>query len=478
MTFPTFRPVAVSNFCSRIMLFAAAIVMMSAPSAWALIMGGEGNEPRRDPGWPKGAAAVFNSETRVAWWEGPPFGGGQWHAECRGDAAALSLVLDDFSKVEIPKKRIVLHDGFGSSFWLNTNREKEKQANALIDWTFMVWQPDRLKFQQDLPAGFRAVEKGEPVLAQLDVYTGGFVRWADVIVPKGFEIIDERLEAHGFKVSDGTVLEGKVIDLATKKPLVATLTLEEIQPQKTGGYHYEKLTAVATDAEGRWVVKNAPTAWCRLVLSAEGYVSRVIGFGQYDDKPRWAEHNSGLSKSAPVSGRVVDPTGKPLADVEVRIGDLDAKNGGRYETVDGSKVMTDAEGRFRVDTVPLGTASVWVHKPGYVRPGLGPNIETPATDLKLEMQPAATLKVRVDFTATTRPEGYIINMKPEGGEKIGSWGGSANINAEGQHTFQNIPPGKYILTGRPNPGSDNQETAPETVDLKGGKTTELTIKAK
>ncbi len=94
------------------------------------------------------------------------------------------------------------------------------------------------------------------------------------------------------------------------------------------------------------------------------------------------------------------------------------------------------------------------------------------------MQPSAKLQVRVDFSATTRPEGYIVNIKPEGGEKVGSWGGSANLDAENQHTFENIPPGKYIITGRPNPGSDNQETAPEVVDLKGGKTTELAIKAK
>lgn len=461
----------------RVSLVAAALIMVFHQPAWALITGGEGNDPVKDPGWPKGGAAVFNTETRVAWWEGPPFGGGQWHAECKGDAAALSLLLDDFSKVDIPIKRVVLHDGFGHSFWLNPNGDKEKLAKSLIDWTVMLWQPDRLKFQRGLPAGFRAVE-GEPILAQIDVYTGGFVRWADVIVPKGIEVVDERLEAHGFKATDGTVIEGKVVDLATMKPLMATLVLEEILPQKQGGYEYVKRMEVQADAQGHWVVKHAPAAWCRLVLQADGYVSRVIAHGKYDDKPRWLEHNSGLSKSAPVSGRVVDAAGKPLADVEVRISDLDAKNGGRYDTGDDSKIKTDAAGRFRIEAVPLGTASVWVHKPGYVRPGLGPKFDTPASDLLLKMLPSATLKVRVDFSDTTRPEGYIVSIKPEGGEVVGSWGGGGNIDAEGQITFQNIPPGKYIVTGRPNPGSDKQETPPEKVDLQGGASKELTIKAK
>lgn len=461
----------------RLVTVAAIFAVLLHQSAWALIMGGEGNEPLKDPGWPKGAAAVFNTETRVAWWEGPPFGGGQWHAECKGDAAALSLVLDDLSKVDVPKKRVVLHDGFGYSFWLNPNGDKEKLAKSLIDWKFMVWVPDRLQFQRGLPAGFRAVE-GDPVLVQVDVYTGGFVRWADVVVPKGIEVLDERLEAHGFKVTDGTVLEGTVIDLATKKPMQATLVLEEIKPREKGGYDHVRLAEVKTDTKGHWVVKNAPTAWCRLVLQADGYVSRVIGYGKYDDKPRWSEHHSGLSKAAPVSGRVVDHNGKPLAEVDVRVDNLDATNGGRYESATEPKTSTDADGQFRVDSVPLGTATVWVHKPGYVRPGLGPKITTPAADLKLAMQPAAKLQVRVDFSATMRPQGYIVKIQPEGGEKVGSWGGSANIDADNQHTFENIPPGTYLITGRPNPGSDNQETAPETVELQGGKSVELTIKAK
>ena len=71
------------------MLLAVAIAAVPFRQAVALITGGEGNGPIADPGWPKGAAAIFNNPARIAWWEGPPFGGGQWHAECRGDAKAF-----------------------------------------------------------------------------------------------------------------------------------------------------------------------------------------------------------------------------------------------------------------------------------------------------------------------------------------------------------------------------------------------------
>src|SRR5260221_13875720 len=113
-----------------ILLLSTAMAAIVAPKAFALIMGGEGNTPLRDPGWPKGAAAIFNTPSRIAYWEGPPFGGGEWHAECRGDAKALNTILADFAKLEVNSKRIVLHDGSGRSFWLNPINDAAKRDAA------------------------------------------------------------------------------------------------------------------------------------------------------------------------------------------------------------------------------------------------------------------------------------------------------------------------------------------------------------
>src|SRR5690606_21540214 len=162
-------------------------------TAQALITGGEGNQPIRDPGWPAGAAAVFNTKARIAWWEGPPLGGGEWHAECRGDTAAFNAVLSDFAKINAPKKRLVVHDGVGRSFWLNPNREEAKADKAKTDWTFVVWQPDRWKQLQSLPPDLRpSVSRPEDTgpVPRIDVYVGFNIRWADVKVPEGIEVID------------------------------------------------------------------------------------------------------------------------------------------------------------------------------------------------------------------------------------------------------------------------------------------------
>jgi len=222
-------------------LLTTMIAAVSAQTAFALITGGVGNDAKDDAGWPAGAAAIFNHPSRVAWWEGPPFGGGQWHAECQGDAKALSAVLVEFAELDVTAKRIVVHDGIGYSFWLNPNGEPAKQEAARIDWTFMVWQPAHWERLRALPPRFKAVDAsdardGPP--SQIEVYVGGNLRWADVTVPKGLMIVDERLEAHGFKAANGTVLEGTVVDLVSKRPLAARMKLQRIEPQPTGGYKY------------------------------------------------------------------------------------------------------------------------------------------------------------------------------------------------------------------------------------------------
>jgi hypothetical protein len=285
-----------------------------------------------------------------------------------------------------------------------------------MDWSFMVWQAGSRQRPRRLPPDINPRDaEGEPP-AQIDVYTGGNIKWADVVVPPGLKIVDRRLEAHGFKLADGVVLEGKVADLTTGQPLAAKVRLEVIEPQKTGGYRYSAVANTVADAAGRWVVKKTPAGWLR--------------------------------------------------------------TGERYESALLDAIKTDAAGRFRSDQVPVGKATVWIHKPGYCRSGLGLPITTPKEDVELSMIRAARVVVTVDFTGKERPPAYIVHMEPEGGEAVGKYGGSGHINDKNQITFDDVPPARYVLRGNPNPSSGDQRTEAVTVELKGGKTAEVTLNAK
>jgi len=455
------------------------ILAVSAPrEASALITGGTGNTPLRDPGWPTGAAAIFNHAGRIAWWEGPPFGGGQWRSECRGDVKALDAVLADFARLDVKVKKVVVHDGVGHSFWLAPNREPEKLAAAKIDWSFTVWVPASWEQLRKLPADLNPTGAGETSPpSQIDVYTAG-IDWAGVTVPAGIEVVDNRLVAHGFTVADGAVMEGKVTDLTTGQPLAATMRLQRVEPQQKGGYLYPAVAESKADARGRWVLKKAPAGWFRVVVEAEGFVPRVAGHARLDDQPRWQSYDIGLVRSAPVSGRVIDEDGKPMADVDVRFGNVQAASGGKYQSPSEYEFRTDADGRFRAEPIPAGTASIWVHKPGYYGPGLGHPVKSPEANVEIRMRRAGSVLVTVDFGGKKRAGDYVVKISPEGGDVVGSYGGSGNIDVKDQLNFAILPPGRYILTGRPNPGSDSEEVGPVTIDVKGGQAEEVKLKAR
>ena len=123
---------------------AMAFLLFLPSSALALIEGARATRRSTTRAGQKGRRRSSITRARIAWWEGPPFGGGQWHAEFRGEAKTLNAMLEGLAKLDVKTKRIVVHDGVGASFWLNINREASKKAIARMDWAFTVWQADRV----------------------------------------------------------------------------------------------------------------------------------------------------------------------------------------------------------------------------------------------------------------------------------------------------------------------------------------------
>jgi hypothetical protein len=460
-----------------------ALLLAAHPfeAAFALITGGTGNDPLTDPGWPTGAAAIFNTPARVAHWVGPPYGGGQWHAECRGDAKAFNAALKDFAKVDAPIRTLVIHDGLGHSFWLNPNREPAQKEAARVDWTFEVWQPASWQRLRKMPASLLPADiarDGPGPPARIDVYVGGNIRWSDVDVPEGIELRDERLEAHGFSPADGVVLEGDVTDAVANDPVAgARVKLERIEAKPAGGYQYGVIAETAADAKGHWALPKVPSGRHRVVVDADGYVPRIVGYGEFDGAPRWHSFNGMLARPAIVSGHVIDEAGAPLADVDVRLADLVAADGVQYDSPSDYHAKTEADGRFKLEGVPTGKSIVQVHKPLYVRRSLGMKIEAPAENVELRMTRSAHARVHVEFTGA-RPAQYIVEITPKGGNTIGSWGGSAQIDETNSHTFRNVPPGDYVITGRPNPSREGEQTEPHEVELKAGEMSSIRLQAR
>ena len=468
-----------TTIATALLLIALSAIFTKPASA--LIQGSTGNSPLTDPGWPDGAAAIVNNPARIACWEGPPFGGGQSHAEFRGDAKTLNAILQDFAKLDVKRKQVVVHDGVGHSFWLNPNREPAKEESARMDWVFMVWQSKSWEQLRKLPVGLKSadLQDSEPdPPSRIDIYTGGNLKWPDIRIPAGIDVDDQRLEAHGFKLEDQNGLEGTIVDLSTKKPLAGKIILQQVTAQPKGDREFSPAVEASADEHGHWTLKKTPPGWYRMIAQAEGYVPRVVSWVGLDDQLYYQAYKSALTRSGPVAGRVTDDAGNPLADVKVRLDNVAAEGEQSYETPDGYACQTDKDGRFHLDQVPIGKATVYLHKTGYCRPGVGESIATPTADVSLSMIKSADVVVTVAFPNNARDASYIVELIPEGGEKAGVWSGSGNVDANNQISFKDAFPGRYYVSGHPNPTTDKERTAPIVMDLEGGKKTEITIGAK
>ncbi|HEX9046455.1 MAG TPA: hypothetical protein VF988_05460 [Verrucomicrobiae bacterium] len=169
----------------------------------ALIVSGVGHDPVPDPGWPQGSLVVANLPSRVGWWEGPPFGGGEWHFNYRGDTEALNQALTNFAAIVAPALDLVIHDG------PMTNQFGGQGGDARIDWSFTVWVPEAWHYHYNDPHSVsNAVDPNlrKPAPApRLDVYVGnGLIDWSKVKVPANVHLRDERASAVDTKSSRST----------------------------------------------------------------------------------------------------------------------------------------------------------------------------------------------------------------------------------------------------------------------------------
>lgn len=441
-------------------------------SSHALIMGGKGNKPVDDPGWPKGANSIFNYEGRIAYWVSDGIDG--WHADCRGDAKALNGILEEYAELDVKPKRVVLHSGLGNSYLINPNREGKWRKDSWCQWTFMVQEP--------LPQrAVRIRRRPNPAVpappVHLDVYTGGDLVWDDVVIPKGLKVVDKRLEAHGFELKDGIVLEGHITDLSTGQPIPGKVQLQRVEAKKEGR-RYPVVTETAVDKTGHWVMKNTPVGWYRVVATAEGYAPRIVAYDRFNVEPSYHDLPGRLAPAGAVSGSVIDEKGEPLGGVTVRLADVVSIAGDRYESSEAYSATTDADGRFRIEPVPVGEAEIGGSKKGYFQPSTDKPISMPVGGIELSLAKSAEVHVIVDFTGKKRAIDYLIEIEAEDGDAEGNYGGTANIDANDEYTFKSVPPGRYIIHGHPNPTTPKQRTAPVIVELIGGKVAEVELKAK
>ncbi len=449
-------------------------------TACALIQVGRGNAPVQDAGWPEGALAVANLQSRLGWWEGPPFGGGEWHFAYRGDTAAFNQALAAFAAIRAPALDLVIQDG------PKTDDILQQQT----DWGFTVWVPaswnslyNNPKFNLPAPEGRLHKPVDPPCLT---VYVGGGkVEWAKVTVPPQLHVRDERAAAAGVDLTGGSILQAEFFDMDNGKPVPGAHFILDRMTWTTNPspqWNSERIAEEVSDASGQVRLEKIAVGdyqgWVR--VTAEGYAPRLL-----DERsllhPAFAKYSVELAKAARLSGVVTDSEGKPVKGAIVQPRGLLASNGQgydngqQYKATDKFAVATDETGHFEIANLATGFARLGVTAEGYCFSDASTLYDVPSDNLTLRLNRAGGIKGSVTdpsgkALSTHAGQPLMVFVESTQPAKVGSfsYGGGATVKGDGTFEFNNVPPGDYRLTCHTNPSRGQQGPPAQIITVKPG----------
>lgn len=466
------------------------LVTLAVGQARGLILVGEGNEPMDDPGFPDGAMAVVNRESRVGFLEGPPFGGGEYLFRFQETGTeGFNEALAAFARVRVPQPAyrslisltgetttwqgeipllLVVRDALPGA-WGRSDEER-------TDWTFHIWIPRNFHALYSGDAGWLAdhPNQREPVPPpRIDVCVGDDspIRWEDVRVPDGIRIEDRRSAV----TPDRGPVRGRVISMVSNAGLPGATVRLIPAGDPVAGFE------VTAGADGHYLFSDILAGRYKLQIDAPGHASRVVGTFEFGQGATPLGVDGLLAPTGAVAGVVVDVDGNPLSNLVVQARDSVGLDGRGYTLPGAAETETGPGGQFVLTDLPVGSARLQVKAAGLYQVGVvrarfpvRARRFSEAEDARLVMTGTGEVRVSVPESAGKgSSRQYVAELEPEGGSKVGSWGGSANIAPGADYTFSGVPPGAYIVKVKPNPGREDEGSAPIPVRITAGSSTNI-----
>ena len=455
-------------------LTAFFLLLFTSGSSVALILVNHGNRPVENLGWPLGCEKVANLPGRLGYWEGPPFGGGEYHFEFRcHDTTEFNRALETFAAIQVPPTvrrsttsrdsegvyrvpdqalELVVHDGPEYSFWeVEETGEKEP-----VDWVFTVWKPANWHRLYNHPQGYFLSDHPNfrqpvpPPQIHACISKRGPIVWEEVKVPPDVRVIDQRAEAAPVQPVGGGLVCGTVYDLSTGQPIPAAqifLAAHE-SPQER-----EEVIHGQTDDRGSFQITPIPSGRYEVRIRAPGYASLRQG-SYHNQDTTYHQLVAELAREARIQGKVTDPDGKPIPGVEVSARNTLAINGWGYPCLDTPPVTTDGEGRFEIRSLPEGFTQVQCKAPSLhqVTSFFDQLYEVPVEfhdappDIWIIMTGTGKIRVQIRGEEGGIPREEVhVSIEPLGGARRGQWGGSGRCNEEGRMEFEGVPPDEYVV---------------------------------
>jgi hypothetical protein len=431
------------------------IVLLSDVAMAAIIFGG--SERIEDRGWPSGCLEMANLASRFGWWEGPPLGGGEYHFLYRCEnTSEFNQTLEKFAAIEAKGLELVVHNG----------PKKDVFVDGQVDWTFTVWTPESW------------MKRLEPVPPPgIDLYIGGgSVVWEKVEVPESVVLIDKRPGSVSPEFAGKGLIRAEVFDIETRKAIPAA-QIVLLKPEAAA--EYRQTERGKTDKKGFCQIAQIPLGYYEIRVLADGYVARKWG-GWDNDLPDFLQFKIGLARPACVVGIVIDTDGKPIEGAKVWATDVLGADGFGYSCVGDPNSTADAQGRFEMCSLPKGSMSPRCRFEGlHFTNSILDQHKVPSDGIRLVMIRTATIWGKVVDRKGNKPTGEtILELEAEGVRKPGTWYyGSHGFDVDPNGTFNisGIPPGRYVVTTRPNPRPTEYEPNTGKITVEAGKTYEIEI---
>jgi hypothetical protein len=138
--------------------------------------------------------------------------------------------------------------------------------------------------------------------------------------------------------------------------------------------------------------------------------------------------------------------------------------------------LTDGDGRFEIDGVPVGPQAVDVSKPGFFSPAFAGSAEAPSgvsgpphnvlvaasmPDVVFTLAPACTIRGRVDLSTGDPAEGIEVGLVRRiitDGRAVWQASGFTKTRSDGTYRFGGLAAGQYVLYTSPALDSDPYST--------------------
>ncbi|MBN2591301.1 MAG: carboxypeptidase regulatory-like domain-containing protein [Sedimentisphaerales bacterium] len=447
-----------------------------------VIVGGAG--PMHQFGSFNGALEVANLPTRYGWWEGPPFGGGEYHFLYRCENTnQFNQALKLFAAIENGELELALHNGPGKDYVIQEGR---------LDWSFMTWVPSswnslnnssREIYYPDGSETTKPVPVAKKIMPvpRIDLYLSkeNPIVWKDVIVPENVKVIDLRPGSIDKKFEGKGLVRGKVIDIETKKPLAnarVTLYRRFEDTENNGSIQWNEYKQVSTDSKGLCRIAQIPLGYYQITAAADGYVELDLDVFN-NTIAECYDFEIALAKPYTISGIVVDETGKPVKGIGIIADDFLGPDGNEYNLKADNPVLTDENGKFEIPDLPQGFASLRCRTEDLHQ----------ADSIFLRHQIPSTKEIKLTVTGTGIVRGKVLDKNgkiPSGevhvqicppGEQIGKWGGSMRLKEDGTFEFKGVPPGEYYVGTDVMLTIEGDTTNATPVKVEAGKVYELEI---